>query len=152
VRVRLSAALVVIVATVAPMLAGYGFDAATAQAPETPLGPGLVTVHLTTRYSLFSSEHLTVYQGTLVRFVVTNLDPIHHEFIVGGPAIHAQHQTGRELLHPPVPGEVAVDSGETGLTTHLFDRPGNVVYACHLPGHLAYGMRGQVKVIPVPPV
>ena len=93
-----------------------------------------------------------MYEGTLVRFVVTNLDPIHHEFIVGGPAVHAEHESGHEPFHPPVPGEVAVDPGETGLTTYRFDRPGNVLFACHLPGHFAFGMRGEVKVVAVPPL
>jgi uncharacterized cupredoxin-like copper-binding protein len=140
----------VLFATVLPMLCGYGLVAAQASSRVEPLGPGLVTVELTTRYSRFSTDEIVVRQGTLVRFVVTNEDPIHHEFIVGPPEVHAAHEAGHDLVHPPVPGEVAVDPGETGLTTYLFDTPGTVEYACHLPGHLAYGMHGTVRVVPAP--
>ena len=146
-RARLAIA-VVLFATAAPMAASYGLGAADGDAGAPPLGPGVVTVELTTRYTRFSVEDLRVYQGTLVRFVVTNRDPIHHEFIVGGDAVHAAHATGDEEFHPPVPGEVSVDPGETGLTTYLFDEPGDVRYACHLPGHVAYGMEGTVTVVP----
>jgi len=137
----------VIFATVLPMACGYGLVAAHASSGPKPLGPGLVTIELTTRYSRFSTEEIVVYQGTLVRFVVTNDDPIHHEFIVGPDEVHAAHENGHDLTHPPVPGEVSVDPGETGLTTYLFDQPGTLRFACHFPGHLAYGMQGTVRVI-----
>ena len=31
--------------------------------------------------------------------------------------------------------------------SYTFDTPGHVLYACHLPGHLTYGMRGVVEVV-----
>ena len=52
------------------------------------LGPGLVTVDVGIHYSKFSFSTLRVRAGTLVRFVVHNNDPIHHEFIVGDRAVH----------------------------------------------------------------
>ncbi len=52
--------------------------------------------------------------GTVVRFVVTNDDPILHELIVGDDAVHARHATGTEAAHPPVSGEVSVRPGDTG--------------------------------------
>jgi uncharacterized cupredoxin-like copper-binding protein len=140
----------VLLATVLPMICGYGLVAAHASTGPAPLGPGLVTIELSTRYSRFSTEEIVVYQGTLVRFVVTNEDPIHHEFIVGPEEVHAAHENGHDLTHPPVPGEVSVDPGETGLTTYLFDQPGSLRYACHFPGHLAYGMQGTVRVLATP--
>jgi len=144
----LAAAIVVVVATAAPIVAGYGFGAADAGEAHGILGPGLVTVHVDIHYSHFSPSDLRVYDGTLVRFVITNPDPIHHEFIVGPPSVHAHHEAGHETSHPPVPGEVSVDPGDTALTTYLFDEPGTVQFACHLPGHLAYGMQGHVTVLP----
>ena len=100
--------------------------AAGADGGTEPLGPGLVTVEVTTHYSQYSDvlDDLEVHEGTLVRFVVTNDDPIHHELIVGDDAVHAAHETGHEAAHPPVPGEVSVDPGETGLTTYRFDDAG----------------------------
>lgn len=136
----------VVLATAVPMVAGYSFGAADAASAAPPLGPGVVTVELETRYSRYSIPELRVYEGTLVRFVVANPDPIHHELIVGPEEVHARHEGGHEATHPPVPGEVSIDPGERGLTTYLFDQPGTVQFACHLPRHLAYGMEGRVEV------
>jgi uncharacterized cupredoxin-like copper-binding protein len=81
-----------------------------------------------------------------VQFVIENEDPINHEFIVGPPAVHALHERGNHPAHPPVPGEVSIGADDTGLTFYRFDQPGRVLFACHLPGHFAYGMRGWVVV------
>ncbi len=145
-RARL--AIVVLIATLAPMAAAYGLGAAGAGTSDPPLGPGIVTVDVDIHYSRFSIGDLRVYEGTLVRFVVTNRDPIRHELIVGPDEVHAAHEQGHDAFHPPVPGEVSVDAGETGLTTYRFDDPGEVRFACHLPGHVAYGMEGTVTVVP----
>lgn len=150
---RFAAAAIVVLVTVGATMAGYAFDGAAADSAATPpLGPGLVTVDVDMAYSAYSLQDLHVYEGTLVRFVVKNEDPINHEFIVGDDAVHARHATGHEAFHPPVPGEVSVGPGETGLTTFLFDEPGTVVYACHLPRHLEYGMVGEITVVPLPEV
>ena len=145
------AAAVVALAAIVPTVCAYGV-AAGADDGASPLGPGLVTVRLTTHYSHYSSvlDDLRVYEGTLVRFVVTNSDPIHHELIVGPAAVHVAHEKGTEANHPPRPGEVSLDPGEVGVTTYLFDAPGLVRFACHLPGHVAFGMTGDISVEPVP--
>jgi uncharacterized cupredoxin-like copper-binding protein len=149
---RLAAAAVVALITIGATTAGYAVAASVGADTEakTPLGPGLLTVNVDMSYSTYSLQDLHVYEGTLVRFVVTNHDPINHEFIVGDDAVHARHAHGHEAFHPPVPGEVSVGPGETGLTTYLFDQPGTVVYACHLPRHLEYGMVGEITVDPLP--
>jgi uncharacterized cupredoxin-like copper-binding protein len=129
--------------------AGYALVAARAEEPELPvLGPGTVTVALDVEHSLFSAEHLRVVAGTRVRFVVANGDPIDHELIVGPPDVHARHAQGTEAEHPSVPGEVSVGAGATGITAFRFDRPGTFEFACHLPGHYEFGMRGTVEVVP----
>jgi uncharacterized cupredoxin-like copper-binding protein len=86
--------------------------------------------------------------GTTVRFLIHNHDPIAHEFIVGPPAIHALHQRGTHPAHPPVPGEVSVRADDIGETVYTFNDPGKTEFACHLPGHLAFGMIGWVTVSP----
>jgi uncharacterized cupredoxin-like copper-binding protein len=141
--------VVVALATLCPMLLGLALDSAAANR-AAPLGPGLVTIELDMHHSRFSANEIEVYQGTLVRFVVTNRDPIHHEFIIGPERVHAAHERGHDRHHPPVPGEVSVNPAETGLTTYRFDDTGTVIYACHLPGHLGYGMTGTVTVVPPP--
>ena len=121
--VRAVAALVVAAATA---LGGYAISSAhdaRADAPST-LGPGLVTVDVGIHYSKFSLSMLQVRRGTLVRFLIHNDDPIHHEFIVGDASVHLRHERGTEATHPPVPGEVSVAPNDTGETFYRFDRPG----------------------------
>ena len=141
--VRLGAAAVV----------GLGVTAAAftvADRPAPPaeaLGPGPVTVVVDVEHSRFEPSYLRVVVGTEVRFVLTNGDPINHELIVGPPAVHERHEGGHEAEHPPVPGELSVGPDEQGVTSYVFATPGIVEMACHLPGHYAFGMRGQVEVV-----
>jgi len=112
------------------------------------LGPGSAEVELRIEHSRFSVDEITVVAGTEVTFDVVNDDPIHHELIVGDAAVHARHELGHEAQHLPVPGEVSVDPLATASTTYRFDEVGEVAFACHLPGHVAFGMVGTVHVVP----
>ena len=142
-----NAGVTAIVTAVLVTLAGYWqIGSARAEGTGATLGAGLVTVDVGIRYSQFSFSTLRVHAGTLVRFVVHNDDPIHHEFIVGDASVHLQHERGTEAVHPPVPGEVSVSPDDVGETFYRFDRPGRYLFACHLPGHFAYGMHGWVIV------
>jgi len=140
------AALAIALAT-ATGLVGYAVTGAEHADASTVLGPGLVTVTVHIRYSHFSLSTLKVHTGSTVRFLVRNDDPITHEFIVGDAAVHAAHEHGTHPAHPPVPGEVTVSAGQLGETFFRFDQPGRWLFACHLPGHFAYGMRGWVDVV-----
>ena len=125
--VRAAVAIAVATVTAVAIYAVHSSEPADA---KSPLGPGLVTQTVGIHYS--------------------NDDPIHHEFIVGDAQVHQRHQRGSEATHPPVPGEVSVGPGELGETFYEFAKPGRYEFACHLPGHLAFGMRGWVIVDPVP--
>ena len=115
-------------------------------APASGESGDVQTIELTIKHSRFDPEALTVERGTTVRFVVHNLDPIDHELIVGDDEVHERHEKGTEAHHGAKPGEVSVAAGETAETTFTFDEPGDVLYACHLPRHLDYGMKGTVTV------
>lgn len=135
------AAVVVLLSTV---LALGAWSAGRGQA--VVVGPGSATVHLVIEHSRFDHQRIAVRPGTTVTFVVENRDPINHELIVGDEGVHARHRSGNEPAHPPVPGEVTVGPGQTATTTYRFDQRGPVRFACHLPGHLEYGMEGVVVV------
>ena len=137
---------VAVAAALVTAVAGYAAADAQHADAATPLGPGLVTVTVTIHYSHFSLSSLHVRRGTTVRFLILDADPIDHEFIVGDAQVQALHEHGSEAVHPPVPGEVSVRPGEEGETFYRFDRPGLVLFACHLPGHFAYGMHGWIDV------
>lgn len=119
----------------------------TAYGRANPHGTETRTVWLTAHYSRYTPKVIRVRPGTVVRFVVRNRDPIDHELIVGPPEVHRIHEVGRQAHHHgDVPGEVSVPAGGVATTTYTFTGRGDTVFACHLPGHYAYGMRGLVRV------
>ncbi|HEY6103427.1 MAG TPA: cupredoxin domain-containing protein, partial [bacterium] len=103
-------------ATAAVLL--WAFAPASGKMAETQ------TVAITIRYSRFIPARITVRPGTTVRFVITNTDPIDHEFILGTEAVQQRHETGIDPKHGAVPGEVSVAPGDTAETTYTFSRPG----------------------------
>ncbi|HEX7165369.1 MAG TPA: plastocyanin/azurin family copper-binding protein [Acidimicrobiales bacterium] len=132
------------------LVAGFGAGSAgSASGSEGGgmLGPGVVQVDVGIEHSRFSVDRIRVRRGTTVEFLVGNADPIHHELIVGDDDVHRRHATGKEASHPPVPGEVSVPPKAKASTSFTFDRAGTFRFACHLPGHLAYGMEGEVVVV-----
>ena len=109
-------------------------------------GGGERTVTVDVHHSRFSIEQLNVRPGETVRLVLRNSDPIPHELIVGDQSVQDVHEAGSEARHGDRPGEVSVGPGATAVTTYRFDRPGRLLFGCHLPGHWAYGMRGTIHV------
>ena len=110
-------------------------------------GGGERTVTIDVRHSRFSAAELRVRPGETVRFVLRNTDPIPHELIIGDQAVQDLHEDGTEAHHGDRPGEVSVAPGATAVTTYTFGRAGGtLLFGCHLPGHWAYGMRGEIRV------
>jgi uncharacterized cupredoxin-like copper-binding protein len=106
------------------------------------------TVNVDIHFSRFDLASLQVAPGETIRFVVTNEDPIDHEFLVGDRQMQRVHENGTEPAHGARPGEVSVPPGETVETTYTFPdqlAPG-WEFACHLPGHYDYGMHGPVTL------
>jgi len=133
-----AAAATVVVAGAVVIVA---LTAAAAPPPER-------TVDVTIHFSHFDVTSLEVSPGETVRFVVTNTDPIDHEFLVGDAEMQQLHEEGTEASHGARPGEISVPAGATVETTFTFpDRlaPG-WEFACHLPGHYAYGMHGPITM------
>jgi uncharacterized cupredoxin-like copper-binding protein len=132
-----------VAAAVAVLLSAAALAATAAASP-----PPVRTVDVDIRFSSFDLASLQIAPGETVRFVVTNEDPIDHEFLVGDAFMQRIHENGTEPAHGARPGEISVPAGETVETTYIFpDRldPG-WEFACHLPGHYAYGMHGPITI------
>ncbi len=99
------------------------------------------------RYSRFDPGSVSVRAGVPITFTLRNDDPIGHEWIIGGPEVHAAHRTGTEAFHEGRPNEVTAPAFATRTTTITFERPGAYDFICHLPGHEAYGMKGTLRVV-----
>ena len=109
--------------------------------------PPAAGVTIEVRYSRFEPGVLSVRAGQPITFTLRNEDPIEHEWIVGPPHVHAAHRTGTEAAHDTRPDEVTLPAYATRTTTLTFDRPGEYLFICHLPGHEAYGMTGLLRVL-----
>lgn len=134
----------IVAAAAGILLAAAVAGSGVARRPEDPVPQ---TITLTMHHSGFRPAHFTVRRGTTVRFVITNTDPIDHEFILGDEAIQRRHESGTEPAHGAIPGEVSVSGGGTAETTYTFPRSGLLLIGCHAPGHYGYGMRGWVRVV-----
>lgn len=130
------------------LLLGGGVACGVASAGQPSAGqPEIRTIEITMRHSRFEPGEIVVDRGATVRFVVRNLDPIDHEFIVGDEVVQQVHERGTEAHHPPKPGEMSVPAGGTAVTTYVMpEEAGGLLIGCHLPGHWAYGMRAEVQV------
>ena len=105
-----------------------------------------LVVPIEIHYSRFGPDAIRVPAGRPIEFVITNGDPIDHEWIVGDAAVHQRHRTGTEPYHAARPTEVSIDSGDSVRTTVTFATSGTLTFVCHLPGHEAYGMSGTLVV------
>ncbi len=105
-----------------------------------------IEISITIHYSHFEPTLIRVPAGRPITFVITNSDPIDHEWIVGDAATHERHRTGTEPVHDARPTEVTIAAGTVRRTTVTFATVGSEQYICHLPGHEAYGMVGTVVV------
>lgn len=101
---------------------------------------------MTIRFSRFDPDHFEFPVDTTVTFVVTNNDPIDHEFIIGNEHVQQIHEEGTETHHGARPGEISIPAGGTRSTTYTFAEPGRLLIGCHLPGHYDFGMRGDIDV------
>jgi len=104
------------------------------------------SIEISIRRSAFEPAAISVEAGSTVTFRIRNDDPIAHEFILGTSAEQAAHEEGTEETHDGAPGAASLEPDETAVVTYTFARAGDLEYACHLPGHYAYGMRGTVTV------
>jgi uncharacterized cupredoxin-like copper-binding protein len=105
-----------------------------------------IVVAITIHYSHYEPAAVTVPVGRPITFVITNSDPIDHEWIVGDAATHERHRTGTEPVHGVRPTEISIAAMSQKRTTVTFASPGPLQFICHLPGHEAYGMVGTVTV------
>ncbi|MDQ3941465.1 MAG: cupredoxin domain-containing protein [Actinomycetota bacterium] len=113
--------------------------------PETE--PSRDRVEISIHHSAFRPSEVEVARGTTVTFVISNDDPIDHEFILGDEEVQERHEKGTEPHHGAKPGEISIPAEETRRTTFTFSEEGTFIFGCHLPGHYDFGMRGTVTVI-----
>jgi len=98
----------------------------------------------------FDPDSIAADEGETVTFRVTNEGAMPHEFVIGDMAYQQAHEdemTGMsgDMMSDADPG-VYVESGDTAEFTWTFTEPGTVEFACHVEGHYAGGMKGDLTV------
>lgn len=97
----------------------------------------------------FSPVQIAVKAGDTVKFEISNQGVLAHEFVLGSGAEQVEHDkemaamAGMPMNHP---NGVSIAPGKTGVLIWTFTKAGTLQYACHVPGHFAAGMVGQLTV------
>jgi uncharacterized cupredoxin-like copper-binding protein len=97
----------------------------------------------------YAPDELTVQSGQTVRFIVTNVGKMRHEFVIGDAEEQRQHaEMMKEMPHMKHDegNAVSLEPGKTKELIWRFGKRGKVEVACHLPGHYEAGMRAIVTV------
>jgi uncharacterized cupredoxin-like copper-binding protein len=105
------------------------------------------TVSVTADDTSFSVKAVNVHPGETVRFVVTNIGKIDHEFSV---ATHAEHGEHRQMM-AEMPDMKHTDRNmvtlKPGQTKNLIWKFGaarsDLEFSCDIPGHAEAGMLGK---------
>jgi uncharacterized cupredoxin-like copper-binding protein len=109
-------------------------------------GGGERAIAVRMRYSHYLPASITVSAGQTVDFALDNADPIEHEFIIGTEAQQLAHERGDPHDPHTGPGQALLAGGATTHIQYTFTTPGTLIFACHRPGHYAYGMRGTITI------
>ncbi|MFZ5557482.1 MAG: cupredoxin domain-containing protein [Pseudomonadota bacterium] len=98
----------------------------------------------------FMHEPFEIKQGETIRFVVTNVGKISHEFSIGDLPSQRAHLAMMEkqpdMKHDDDPTATTLKPGETKEIIWKFDKPitTRIVFACFHPGHYEAGMKSEV--------
>jgi uncharacterized cupredoxin-like copper-binding protein len=107
------------------------------------------TITVTAGDMHFSRDAIEVHRGETIRFVVTNRGPSKHEFVIGDRAFHLNHIKEMEEM-PDMPmdeaNSVDLSPGQTKILLWQFNRPGEFLFGCDIPGHFQAGMVGKLHV------
>lgn len=126
------------------------------------------TVEVSMQDIYFEPESIQITGGETVRFVIVNDGEFVHEFNIGTPEMHAEHQeemmmmmehgaleadkinrermqmdmgNGQTMAHDD-PNSVLLEPGETAEIVWKFAEPMELEFACNVPGHYESGMVG----------
>jgi uncharacterized cupredoxin-like copper-binding protein len=109
-------------------------------------------VSVTADDTSFSVKTIEVHPGETVRFVVTNIGKIDHEYSV---ATHTEHLEHRQMM-AEMPNMkhtdrnmVTLKPGQTKSLIWKFGAPrSDLEFACDIPGHAEAGMQGTFVFAP----
>lgn len=131
------------------------------------------TIQVSLEDVYFEPETIDVKAGETIRFVLTNNGELVHEFNIGTPHMHAEHQEEMQMMidhgvleadkinHEMMkmemadgttmehddPNSVLLESRETAEIIWTFAKPMELEFACNIPGHYDAGMAGSFQFV-----
>jgi uncharacterized cupredoxin-like copper-binding protein len=98
----------------------------------------------------FTSPEITVKQGEIIKFVVTNKGKLMHEMVIGTMdelKAHGEMMKKHPGMEHDEPYMAHVSPGKKEEMVWQFTRTGEFHYACLVPGHFEAGMIGKINVV-----
>ncbi len=110
------------------------------------------SVAVTMRDLAFEPDRLEVKAGETVEFAFTNAGAQEHEAVIGDEMLQMSQEEGGSDSHASghhgseKVARVVLSPGRSGKLTYTFDKPGEILIGCHVPGHWKAGMKLAVDV------
>jgi uncharacterized cupredoxin-like copper-binding protein len=97
---------------------------------------------------LFEPAQFDIKQGETIRFNVTNMGELEHEFVIDTLMGNAEHKKLMEQfdMEHDDPNSVRLEAGQSGEIVWTFANAGGFEFACLIPGHYESGMHGPIDV------
>jgi uncharacterized cupredoxin-like copper-binding protein len=97
----------------------------------------------------FSPNRIEVRRGEQIRFVLTNVGHLDHEFMIATHEENAKHaatmQKYPDMVHDDPNGKSVKTKQKSNLVWR-FTKAGTFEFACLIPGHYEAGMHGIIVV------
>jgi uncharacterized cupredoxin-like copper-binding protein len=110
------------------------------------------SVAVTMRDLAFEPDRLEVKAGETVEFAFTNAGSQEHEAVIGDEMLQESQEGGGSDSHASghhgsmKVARVVLSPGRSSKLTYTFDKPGEILIGCHVPGHWKAGMKLAVAV------
>jgi len=100
----------------------------------------------------FDPAAIEVAVGETVTFNVTNAGQLPHDFTLGDEETQDEHdaemaEAGMSGMGLDEPNALTLEGGESGELTWTFTAPASILFGCHVPGHYAAGMVGDLTIV-----
>jgi uncharacterized cupredoxin-like copper-binding protein len=131
------------------------------------------SLNVVMRDNYFEPELIKVKAGETIRFVIRNQGELVHEFNLGTPHMHAEHQKemltmvehgvlesdriNHEKMHRDMgggmtmahddPNSVLLEPGAEAEIIWRFAASSELEFACNVPGHYESGMAGSIEFV-----
>lgn len=117
--------------------------------PKKPAQVMMVTMKEGDGKMMFIPDRLDINRGEQVRFILTNVGELEHEFVLDsteGNVKHAEEMKKHPDMEHDDPNARRVKPKQKGELVWRFSKAGQFEYGCLIPGHREAGMTGIINV------